>query len=406
LIFSGSATDEPPNFMTRVSGAGWGTAVTPGIVAVHPTVRLETRWSADRIRELGANRRGGREMGGKRFRIVFVVLAAAGAILVPTAAQADSSFYAGPVFGIDTGPGGTLLVANVGKGVVDGDSGAVLALASEFSATGLNDVAPIAGSDDLWAVTGGNIGIEDQQFLYRVDGDGDATEIADLWAFEEKFNPSTDLNSNPFDVENLGGGEALVVDAGGNTLLKVDKHGKVKLVAVFPEELVSTANVKDIVGCSPGPPDICGLPETIPAQPTPTSVAIGPDGAYYVGELKGFPAPLGESRVWRIAPNARNAECPVGRSPLCSVVLDGFTSIIDMTFGPDGRLYVAQLDDASWFALGAEGGSVHACTLATGVCEEIVSGIPMLTSITFRGDDLWGVVFALVPGFTDVVPLT
>lgn len=101
-----------------------------------------------------------------------------------------------------------------------------------------------------------------------------------------------------------------------------------------------------------------------------------------------------------------NAKCPVGRSPLCSVVLDGFTSIIDMTFGPDGRLYVAQIDDASWFALGAEGGSVHACTPATGACAEIVSGIPMLTSITFRDDDLWGVVSALVPGLRDVVPLT
>lgn len=341
----------------------------------------------------------------KAFSRAAVLVAAVAFVLVPTAAQASPSFYAGPVFGIDTGPGGTLLVANVGKGIVNGDTGAVLAPASEFSATGLNDMAPIAGSDDLWAVTGGDLGIEDQQFLYRVDEDGNATEIANLWAFEEKFNPSTDLNSNPFDVEDLGGGEALVVDAGGNTLLKADKHGKVKLVAVFPEELVSTENVKDIVNCPAGPPDICGLPDMIPAQPTSTSVAIGPDGAYYVGELKGFPAPLGESRVWRIAPNARNAKCPVGRSPLCSVVLDGFTSIIDMTFGPDGRLYVAQIDDASWFALGAAGGSVHACTLATGACEEIVSGIPMLTSITFRGDELWGVVFALVPGLTDVVPL-
>lgn len=101
-----------------------------------------------------------------------------------------------------------------------------------------------------------------------------------------------------------------MVDAGGNTLLKVDRHGRVKLVAVFPEELVSTENVKGIAGCPAGPPDICGLPEMIPAQPTPTSVAIGPDGAYYVSELKGFPAPLGESRVWRIAPNARTRSAP------------------------------------------------------------------------------------------------
>lgn len=91
-----------------------------------------------------------------------VPVAAVAFVLVPAAAQASPSFYAGPVFGIDTGPGGTLLVANVGKGIVNGDTGAVLAPASEFSATGLNDVAPIVGSDDLWAVTGGDVGIEDR----------------------------------------------------------------------------------------------------------------------------------------------------------------------------------------------------------------------------------------------------
>jgi hypothetical protein len=336
------------------------------------------------------------------------LIAVATLVLVPTAAQASPSFYLGPIFGISTGPDDQLLVANVGRGIVDGDTGEVLAPASEFSASGLNDVEPIAGTDDLWAITGGAPGIEDQQFLYRADENGNATVVADLWAFEEKFDPySADVNSNPFDVEDLGGGEALVVDAGGNSLLTVDKHGKVKLVAVLPEELVSTANAKAIAGCPAGPPDICSLPSMIPAEPVPTSVAVGPDGAYYVGELKGFPSPLGESRVWRIAPNARNAKC--GQSPLCTVALDGFTSIIDLTFGPDGRLYVAQLDDASDFALGSpasEGGSVHACDLTTEACQTVIDGVPILTSITFRDSVLWGSILALVPGAADVVPLS
>jgi hypothetical protein len=341
-------------------------------------------------------------------RLLIAFVAAAALVLVPTAAQANPGFYAGPIFGISTGPDGVLLVANVGRGIVDGDTGDVIAPASEFSDSGLNDVAPIAGTDDLWAITGGAPGIEDRQFLYRVDENGNASVVADLWAFEEKFDPYTaDVNSNPFDVQDLAGGEALVADAGGNDLLLVDKHGKVKLVAVFPEELVSTANAKEIVGCPAGPPDICGLPPMIPAEPVTTSVAIGPDGAYYVGELKGFPAPLGESRVWRIEPNARNARC--GQSPLCTVALDGFTSIIDLAFGPDGRLNIAQLDDASWFALGspsAVGGSVHACNLTTTACQTVVDGVPILTSITFRASGLWGSVWALAPGLADVVELT
>jgi hypothetical protein len=111
--------------------------------------------------------------------------------------------------------------------------------------------------------------------------------------------------------------------------------------------------------------------------------------------------------VWRIEPNARNARC--GQSPLCTVALDGFTSIIDLAFGPDGRLNVAQLDDASDFALGTPssiGGSVHACNLTTSTCQTVVDGVPILTSITFRGNVLWGSILALVPGAADVVPLT
>ena len=86
----------------------------------------------------------------------------------------------------------------------------------------------------------------------------------------------------------------------------------------------------------------------------------------------------------------------------------GLTSIIDLTFRED-LLYVAQLDDSGWPAIesgGGTGGSVHACSLATGACETVVSGIPMLTSIAFRGDTLWGAVWALVPGLADVVRLT
>jgi hypothetical protein len=240
--------------------------------------------------------------------------------------------------------------------------------------------------------------------------------VADLGEFETRHNPHPAvIESNPFDVADAGRGAAVVADAAGNDLLLVsdrnnaasDVSSRVKVVATLPDELVSTQHAKDLFGCPAGPPDICGLPPMIPAESVPTSVAVGPDGAYYVGELKGFPSPIGESRVWRIDPNARNAEC--GHSPLCSVALDGFTSIIDLAFGPDGRLYVAQLDDAGFLALetGAPAfGSVHACNLATGACETVASGIPILTSIAFRGSTLWGAIWALVPGAADVVPLT
>lgn len=329
------------------------------------------------------------------------------AFVLPSVANADSEFYESPIFGIAPASEGRLLVADTGQGIVDADDGSLVA-----SLPGVTDVAPTADGA-MWALISGE---EGGRHLVRVTADGDIEEVADTLEFEEKRNPHPgSVESNAFDVADLGGGEALIADAAGNDLLKVDKHGKIKLVAVLPDELVSTANVKSLVGCpEPTIPDfaeICDLPPEIPAEPVATSVAVGPDGAYYVGELKGFPAPLGASRVWRIEPNARNAQC--GRSPLCTVVFDGLTSIIDLSFGPDGRLYVTQIEDTSWFGLeiaeGPEdlaGGSVHACDLDTGDCEEVVSGVPILTAIAFRDDgSLWGAVLSLIPGAADVVPL-
>ena len=322
-------------------------------------------------------------------------------MLAPAATQADPSFYVGPIFGVATAPDGRLLVADAAQGVVDGDSGEVLAVLP-----GVVDIAPIAGSDELWAITGGlaDPTVDVGQALWRIDGNGAATRIVNLFAYEAKFNPHpAAIDSNPFDVADLGGGEALVADAGGNTLLRVDKHGKVKLVAVLPDELVSTANAAAILGEE--------FPPQLPAQPVATSVTIGPDGYFYVGELKGFPAPLHDSGVWRIAPNARNAVC--GVSPLCTLVLDGLTSIVDLAFGPDGRLYAAQIDNQSWLAVELAvfeglpiplGGSVVACNLATTSCETVVSGPPVLTTITFRNDGLWGASNSFFPG-TDVTRL-
>jgi len=343
-----------------------------------------------------------------------VALAAAAAfVLVPTAAQADTSFYETPLFGITTAPGNVLLVADAGQGIVNGDTGALVA-----ALPGATDVAARSGGG-LWATTGADGAdgavVDSGQAVWTISG-GHATQVANLFTYEEKFNPHpAAVDSNPFDVADAGGGKALVADAGGNDLLLVgdgnnansDVASRVKLVATFPDELVSTANAKSLFGCPAGPPPICGLPPMIPAEPVPTSVAVGPDGAYYVGELKGFPAPLGESRVWRIEPGSRNVKC--GLDPECSVVLDGFTSIIDLAFGPDGRLNVAQIDDASWLAVelgDGVGGSVHACNLTTKACSTLVDGVPILTAITYRGNALWGASWALVPGLADVTPLS
>jgi sugar lactone lactonase YvrE len=71
----------------------------------------------------------------------------------------------------------------------------------------------------------------------------------------------------------------------------------------------------------------------IPMDAVPTSVALGPDGNYYVGQLTGFPFPVGGANVYRV---------PVqGGTP--EVYAEGFTAVVDVAFGPDGSLYVLEL---------------------------------------------------------------
>lgn len=325
-------------------------------------------------------------------------------VTAPTAAGAVDGFQ-GPIFGIDTAPNGDILVADASTGVLAIREGRA---SLQAAIPGATDVSAI-GRGSLWVSTGAGEDTEADtgQGLHRVSK-GTSHKVANLFEFEATVNPDGNdpPDSNPFDVQSLGGGAALVVDAGGNDLLRVDRQGDVDVLAVFPDELVSTANIKELAGCPAGPPDFCGLPDLIPAQAVPTSVAIGPDGYYYVGELKGFPAPTGESRIWRIAPDASSAQC--GSSPDCTLVFDGgFTSIIDLTFGPDGRLHVAELDEASWAAVeifqAPTGGTISACDVATQACSEAASGIPILTAITFGKDGaLWATRNALIPGQAEV----
>ncbi len=322
----------------------------------------------------------------------------------------DSVAYATPAFHVNAAPGGGLLVADAGAGIVELRKGAS-SLVAELP--GVTDVAAI-GRGSMFATTGGGPETPPGTAqLFRVSN-GRTSLVADLRDFEATVNPdgSDIIDTNPFSVVALNGGQALVADAGGNVLLTVKNNGSVDWIALFPEELVSTANIKSLAGCPDAPPDLafaCGLPDMMPAQPVPTSVAIGPDGAYYVGELKGFPGPVGESRVWRIEPGARHADCAT--SSACSIVADGFTSIVDLNFGPDGTLYVTELDEASWAAIEilgtVTGGTVNACNVSSGACSVVAGGLPMAMSATVAADGgLYALILGLVPGGAEVIPLT
>jgi hypothetical protein len=163
--------------------------------------------------------------------------------------------------------------------------------------------------------------------LLKVDLHG-IRAVADFPRFEKFHNPDEGagvppgepgaIDSNPNGLL-VGRHSQLVTDAGGNDLLKVDHKGRISVVAVFPTQLSP----------NPGIPD---LPDELETQAVPTSVVKGPDGAYYVGQLTGFPFPPGKASVFRVVP---------GHAP--KVYAGGFTNIIDIAFDKRGRLYVLEI---------------------------------------------------------------
>jgi hypothetical protein len=134
------------------------------------------------------------------------------------------------------------------------------------------------------------------------------------------------IDSDPYSFVPYHGGYA-VADAAADDVLFVSPSGHVSVLAVLPT-ISETAPPGTF-----GPEQTTSVP--VQAQPVPDSIAVGPDGALYVGELGGFPFNTGTSSVYRLA---------WGHAP--TVVASGFTAIGDIAFDPTGRLLVLEIDQA------------------------------------------------------------
>jgi hypothetical protein len=315
----------------------------------------------------------------RKFLIAFGAAAVAGALTVPsvTVAAAPAPAVARPAAaphltvvarglssprGITILPGGVVLVAEAGKGgkgpCIAGDEGPqCFGLSSALTAiafghqhriiTGLPSLGAPDGSDTvgldnvaltphgLVGVIGfGNAPTMRSKFgakgkllasVVTLHPGAGATRIADLAAYEQAHNPDSadpgsSKDTDPYDVFATPTG-LLVADAGGNDILGVTPAGHVSTAAVLHAKLVAA------------PPSL-GLPPgtKIPMQAVPTSITRGPDGAYYLGQLTGFPFPAGAANVYRLVP---------GHAP--TVYASGFTNIIDVAFDRSGNLYVLEI---------------------------------------------------------------
>lgn len=254
--------------------------------------------------------------------------------------------------GLAFGPDGSLYVAEAGKGGSGpcskspeggqscfGTTGAITQIKNGQQTrivTGLPSVAgqggmQASGPSDVAVHGNGNVyvtvqGVDSSSpkvfgdtplwHLIRLQGNGMFQQIADFYTYEAQHNPDgREINSDPYAVLALPGME-IVADAAANDLLKVSANGQISTLAVFPTRMEK----------GPGG-------QEIPMESVPDALALGPDGSYYVGELTGFPFPVGGARVYNVPAD--------GGQP--QVVASGFTNIIGLAFGSDGSMYVLEL---------------------------------------------------------------
>lgn len=167
-------------------------------------------------------------------------------------------------------------------------------------------------------------------------GTGSPVLQADLGPFEARENPDHGEGTNVTDGEDAAkdsdpygfvayrGGYA-VVDAGANDVLWVSSSGAIHVLAVLP-----TIRERAAAGSFGSAQK---QPIEAAAQPVPDAIAVGPDGALYVGDLGGEPYDQATSTIDRIVPGHPT-----------TVVARGFTAVDDIAFDASGRMLVLELD--------------------------------------------------------------
>lgn len=235
-------------------------------------------------------------------------------------------------------------------------------------------------------------------------------KVADLGAYAAAHPDPNNLaddpgESNAYGLASLADGSVLVADAAANAVRRVWSNGMIQTVVHLPVQTVSTAHIGDP-----------NLPPSLPAEAVATSVAVGPDGAWYVSELKGFPFTPGASRVWRIKAGTQDVTCDpaAAKTADCSIYVSSLTSIIDITFGQHAALYVLEL--AKNGVLAVEGGDPNSppppgvlLKLQGGKRYEFAKGqifLPGGVSINPVGKGLYVTDFQLVPSAGRLLKIT
>lgn len=209
------------------------------------------------------------------------------------------------------------------------------------------------------------------------------TTLADLAAYEGTQNPAAGpVDSNPVDLA-WSGRSLIVTDAGANTVYKVSKKGSIDELAVFADPV--------LVDPPPFPPDFPGdWPDPFPAEPVPTAAAKGPDGAWYVSQLTGFPFQPGAATIWRVSRNGN-----------VTPYATGLTNVTDLAW--HGRtLYAVQIADEG--LLGAPSGSLLRVS-TSGVHKTVADNLFAPYGLAIKGGHAYVTTGSVAAGIGEVVKI-
>ncbi len=192
--------------------------------------------------------------------------------------------------------------------------------------------------------------------VFRVNADETWTLIADLGSFQ-RANPTQVVQ--PADFEPDGTWYSMVAKDG--MLYAVEpNHGELDAITV-DGQVSRVADISASLG-----------------HAVPTSLAVGPDGNFYVGNLGNFPAEAGTQIVARITP-----------AGAVDVVAAGFTAVTGVAFDAQGRLYVLENGAPGTDPMGPpiQPGTGRVLRVRDdGGFDVVASGLTLPTAMTFGPD--------------------
>jgi hypothetical protein len=207
--------------------------------------------------------------------------------------------------------------------------------------------------------------------------------FADVLANEAVANPDgTDIDSQPNGLVRQGDGY-IVADAGANAVVRASHKGDFTTIAVLPP---GSALAPPFLGLPPG--------TQIPTDAVPTSVVRGPDGAYYISQLTGFPFEQGDANIWRVVP---------GQAP--TVFASGLTNLTDLAFASDGSLYAVEISSAGLLTPGLPMGALVRINPETRQHTTVAGGLPAPYGVALTNDVAYVSTCAVCTGEGEVIKI-